>query len=173
MSNTPKRDALPLRQRATLDGLLRGLSQSDAYAAGYGDQGKRRSVHTNAARLVASDRFTAALNESEAARREANEATEGWIVAKLVESVGEASRHSDRIRALDLLGRRLGLWSERDDKADDVPDTAAVRSLTVPQLAAALALLRGDASGGAMVDVAAVVSDVGEVGDGSERSAAG
>jgi hypothetical protein len=168
MSNTPKRDALPLRQRATLDGLLRGLSQTDAYAAGYGDQGKRRSVHTNAARLVASDRFTAALNESEAARREANEATEGWIVAKLVESVGEASRHSDRIRALDLLGRRLGLWSDRDDRAaDDVPDTAAVRSLTVPQLAAALALLRGDASGGAVVDVAAVVSD------GSERSAAG
>lgn len=172
MSNTPKRDALPLRQRATLDGLIRGLSQTDAYAAGYGDQGQRRSIHTNAARLVASDRFNDALAEAEAARRTANEATEGWIVAKLVESVDQASRHSDRIRALDLLGRRLGLWSEREAEAEAVPDTSAVRSMTVPQLAAALALLRGEP--GPTVDVAAVVVDVaGTVGDGNEPTAAG
>ena len=142
-SKTPLRDALPLRQRLTFDTLLTGVTQVDAYRAGFGPRALDTSVKANASRLIASDRFQAAIHEAEAVRHDDYRKTADWLLEHLRDEVETLNPDSgaNRIRAADLLGRNLRLFG--DAKVDDGPqvDTTPVRELTLGQLLDARALL--------------------------------
>ena len=53
------------------------------------------------------------------------------------------TKPSDQIRGYDLLGRRLGLWTDREDQATGaIPDTRPVEDMTLGELRDGIALMR-------------------------------
>lgn len=67
----------------------------------------------------------AAIKESFDARRERMELTADYVIHKLIALAEEAGRDGDKIRALELLGKNLGIFKERQEISG--PDGEAIR----------------------------------------------
>lgn len=61
----------------------------------------------------------------EDARRERLDLTADYVLHKLIQMVEETSKDNDRIRALELLGKNLGLFKERQEISG--PDGEAIK----------------------------------------------
>lgn len=66
----------------------------------------------------------AELKERFQARRERMELTADYVLHKLIDIVEQTEKDSDRIRAVELLGKNLGLFKERTEISG--PDGAAI-----------------------------------------------
>lgn len=103
--------ALNSRQARFVEEYLVSLNATDAARlAGY--------AHPNAQgpRLLVNGSVQAAVAAGQAARTQRTQVTQDWVVRRLreeAESAGEGSSHSARVRALELLGRHVGMWPAR------------------------------------------------------------
>lgn len=67
----------------------------------------------------------AAIKESQDRRRERMELTADYVIHKLIALAEEAGRDGDKIRALELLGKNLGIFKERQEISG--PDGEAIK----------------------------------------------
>jgi len=73
---------------------------------------------------------------------ERTQANETFIVAELVEIATSGEKTSDRIRALELLGKRIGMWTPQEAATDSIPDTSALKDWTIAQLVAGIEVMK-------------------------------
>jgi len=66
-----------------------------------------------------------AIKEVWDARRERMELTADYVIHKIVDIVEQTDKDSDRLRALELLGKSLALWKERQEISG--PDGEAIK----------------------------------------------
>lgn len=107
--------SLTTRQRRFVEEYaVDGSATQAAIRAGYSPDSARSIGHEN---LTKPD-IRRAIDAREAERAAVVGATADYVVAALVanhERASAAGRFADSIRALELLGRRLGLWAERPE----------------------------------------------------------
>lgn len=100
------------RQQKFLAHYLAGTSAAEAYRlAGYAC-GSPKSVGNSAARLLENAGIKAAV----AAAAARAELTTEWVTRNLMAEAtrtGDGASHAARVRALELLGRRFGLFAEQ------------------------------------------------------------
>ena len=101
------------RQQRFVELYLSGLPASQAYRqAGYTATGNAAEV--NAARLLRNAQVAAEIGRA----AERQELTVDWVLGRLkAEAVdrGEGSSHSARVRAIELLGKRLRLFPDQHE----------------------------------------------------------
>jgi phage terminase small subunit len=104
--------ALNVRQQRFVEGVLAGMPAKRAYiSAGYKARGN--AAETAAARLFRNVQVAAAIDAANAAAATKAEITAEWVIGQLREEAtrhGAGSTHAARVRALELLGKRLGLF---------------------------------------------------------------
>lgn len=91
-----------------------------AVRAGYSEKAARQT----ASRLLTIANVQARVAELQAERTQRTQITADWVVAGLkaeAEDRGEKSSQSARIRAYELLGKHVGMWSEKKDAGESDP----------------------------------------------------
>lgn len=141
--------ALNPRQRLFVTHYLSGCSGAEAVRrAGYACKTPQAAAAT-ADRLLRNVEIKAAI----AAAAEKAELSAEWATRRLMREAtreGEGASHSARVRALELLGRRFGLFAEQLEVSGPAGGPIDLRVLTDAQLAQLDAILAAaDAGGGA------------------------
>ena len=107
------------RQQRFVELYLSGLTAEAAYQqAGYtcSDDARRRA----ASRLLTKVDVKAVIDAANARAAERHEVTADWVIGCLKEEArlkGEGSSHSARVRALELLGKKLRLFADKVELA--------------------------------------------------------
>ena len=114
-----KRTGLTQKQEAFCQGVIEGLTITDAYRNAYDvrEGAKGRSHNTSAARLYANPSIQRRINELEAERDEQRRMQSRTMQARVVERLEkEAGDKSNppavRVRALELLGKTVGAFAD-------------------------------------------------------------
>ena len=79
------------------------------------------AARTQGARLLANANIQEAIQEARDAREKATQYDANWImaqIAKIAEDETQAAR--DRLKALELMGKRYGIWEKRQDEDSSV-----------------------------------------------------
>jgi phage terminase small subunit len=75
-------------------------------------------------RLVGESRIAAAITAAQQGRSERTQIDQDYVVQRLVteaEREGEDASHAARVKALELLGRHVGMWPEATPPAPPTP----------------------------------------------------
>jgi len=103
------------RQQRFVELYLSGLTAEAAYQqAGYTCTAEAR--RRNASRLLTNADVKAAVDAANARALERQELTADWVIGRLKHEAtltGEGSSHSARVRAIELLGKKLRLFADK------------------------------------------------------------
>ena len=129
------------KQEAFAQAVMSGMTYSDAYREAYDTSGmKAPTIWAEACRIAAHHNVAArieALAAEKEGERRALRLSRGDRVLKALEAIADADDTSDaaRVRALELIGKSVALWSDRievedtgDRSADDI-EAAILRKL--------------------------------------------
>ena len=114
----PKHSGLTARQQAFVLAVSKGLTYSDAYRKAYGAENSTpQTISVEANRLLNNPKI-AVLLEKKLERQEsvilASKAnTEAHIKARLLEHANEFKTESGKLKALELLGKSVGMFTDR------------------------------------------------------------
>jgi phage terminase small subunit len=82
-----------------------------AIRAGY----SKATAAAQASRLLTNANVAETIAAAQAKQAERAEIDTAWVIARLVEEAQNADKSSTRVRALELLGKHLGMFSDRLD----------------------------------------------------------
>ena len=141
---------LSLRRQRFVAEYLHDLNATQAaIRAGYSPA----TAKSQGSRLLTFVDVSSAIAEAQQEYAERTAVNAEWIVQQLVHEVETAPRASDRIRSLELLGRRLGMFKDRVLHEPAIPDTSAFRDWTIPELKDAIAVMKAERhSVGALIE---------------------
>jgi hypothetical protein len=117
-TNKPKHSGLTARQQAFVLAVSKGLTYSDAYRQAYGaERSTPQTISVEANRLLNNPKI-AVLLEQKISRQEsvvlASKAnTEAHIKAQLLEHAHNFKTESGKLKALELLGKSVGMFTDR------------------------------------------------------------
>ena len=128
-----------------------------AIRAGY----SRHTAKQQGSRLLTNVDVSRAIAQGQLELAERTQANETFIVAELVEIATNGEKTSDRIRALELLGKRIGMWTPQEAANDSIPDTSTLKDWTTAQLVAGIEVMkREEQRTAALIEGVAHVVDV-------------
>lgn len=90
-----------------------------ARQAGYAESTARLTGH----RLITNDNIKAAIAELQESNEEKHDITEGYVIDRLkmeAELYGEGSSHSARVKAVELLGKHIGMFQDQPKENDPI-----------------------------------------------------
>jgi len=124
------KDKLTAKQEGFAQKVSRGAVLSDAYRECYSaDTMKDSTVWTEACKLAqhpkVSKRIKELQEEIEQDRRTIERRREEWVLKRLQEEADQADNASSRIRALELVGKTIGMFTDRIEQADETQRTAS------------------------------------------------
>lgn len=107
-----------------------GAVLSDAYRECYSaDTMKDSTVWSEACRLAQNPKVSARIKDiqadMEADRRTIERRREEWVLKRLSEEADQADNASSRIRALELVGKTVGMFTDRIEQADTAERSAS------------------------------------------------
>ena len=107
-----------------------GAVLSDAYRECYAaDSMKDSTVWSEACRLAQNPKVSARIKDiqadMEADRRTIERRREEWVLKRLSEEADQADNASSRIRALELVGKTIGMFTDRVEQSDTTERSAS------------------------------------------------
>jgi hypothetical protein len=117
------------KQQTFVDAYIGGSNASDAYREAYDTSTMRpSSVHREAYALLGHHKITASIvsnsDRIQAAQRMMHASRSERYISKLEELAAKADSHANQIRAIELLGKSIGLWVERVETSDKTERTS-------------------------------------------------
>tara|TARA_R110001592_G_C13004238_1_gene736184 strand:- start:545 stop:1006 length:462 start_codon:yes stop_codon:yes gene_type:complete len=118
-----KEQPLTGKQEAFAKLVAGGAVLSDAYRECYAaDSMKDSTVWSEACRLAQNPKVSARIKDiqadMEADRRTIERRREEWVLKRLSEEADQADNASSRIRALELVGKTVGMFTDRIEQAE-------------------------------------------------------
>ena len=118
-----KEQPLTGKQEAFAKLVAGGAVLSDAYRECYSaDTMKDSTVWSEACRLAQNPKVSARIKDiqadMEADRRTIERRREEWVLRRLSEEADQADNASSRIRALELVGKTVGMFTDRIEQAE-------------------------------------------------------
>ena len=118
-----KEQPLTGKQEAFAKLVAGGAVLSDAYRECYSaDTMKDSTVWSEACRLAQNPKVSARVKDiqadMEADRRTIERRREEWVLKRLSEEADQADNASSRIRALELVGKTVGMFTDRIEQAE-------------------------------------------------------
>lgn len=118
-----KEQPLTGKQEAFAKLVAGGAVLSDAYRECYSaDTMKDSTVWSEACRLAQNPKVSARIKDiqadMEADRRTIERRREEWVLKRLSEEADQADNASSRIRALELVGKTVGMFTDRIEQAE-------------------------------------------------------
>ena len=118
-----KEQPLTGKQEAFAKLVANGSMLSDAYRECYSaDTMKDSTIWSEACRLAQNPKVSARIKDiqadMEADRRTIERRREEWVLKRLQEEADQADNASSRIRALELVGKTVGMFTDRIEQAD-------------------------------------------------------
>jgi len=101
----------PKQQRFVNEYALDNNATQAAIRAGY----SKATAAAQASRLLTNANVAETIAAAQAKQAERAEIDTAWVIARLVEEAQNADKSSTRVRALELLGKHLGMFSDRLD----------------------------------------------------------
>lgn len=134
------RRPLTSKQQAFADGVVSGLSQSEAYRRAYSAEGMKASaVHTEASTLaghpMVARRIEAGLAEKERAALRSGLSRRAMVLERLEHEALTAEADAARIRALELLGKHERLFVDVVENQEDTRTADELRGELEDKLA--------------------------------------
>ena len=125
-----KEQPLTGKQEAFAKLVAGGAVLSDAYRECYSaDTMKDSTVWSEACRLAQNPKVSARIKDiqadMEADRRTIERRREEWVLKRLSEEADQADNASSRIRALELVGKTVGMFTDRIELADTAERSAS------------------------------------------------
>lgn len=117
------------KQRRFADEYLIDLNATRAYKAAYPSVKRDETAAAAASRLLSYVNVQAYIREHMQQRQERVQITQDEVVNALKELAFNADKDADRIRALELLGKHLGLFDPRKDQLDREEQEARIAKL--------------------------------------------
>lgn len=124
------------KQRRFADEYLIDLNATRAYMTAYPAIKRLHTAEANGSRLLRNAEVKAYIQEHMQQRQERTQITQDEVVNALKElAFNEAVKDADRIRALELLGKHLGLFQPKDklDRQEQEARIAKLRADTKQQ----------------------------------------
>jgi hypothetical protein len=117
------------KQQTFVDAYIGGSNASDAYREAYDTSTMRpSSVHREAYALLGNHKITASIVSNseriQTAQRMMHASRSERYISKLEELAAKADSHANQIRAIELLGKSIGLWVERVETSDKTERTS-------------------------------------------------
>ena len=118
-----KEQPLTGKQEAFAKLVASGSILSDAYRECYSaDNMKSSTLWSEACRLAQNPKVSARIKDiqadMEADRRTIERRREEWVLKRLSEEADQADNASSRIRALELVGKTVGMFTDRIEQAE-------------------------------------------------------
>ena len=118
------------KQEAFAKLVASGSMLSDAYRECYAaDSMKDSTVWSEACRLAQHPKVSARIKDiqadMEADRRTIERRREEWVLKRLSEEADQADNASSRIRALELVGKTIGMFTDRVEQTDTTERSAS------------------------------------------------
>jgi len=118
-----KEQSLTGKQEAFAKLVAGGAVLSDAYRECYSaDNMKSSTLWSEACRLAQNPKVSARIKDiqadMEADRRTIERRREEWVLKRLSEEADQADNASSRIRALELVGKTVGMFTDRIEQAE-------------------------------------------------------
>lgn len=103
------------KQAAFIHEYLKDLNATQAVLrAGYNMTNS--AARTQGARLLANANVQKGIEEMKRAREAKSMITVEWVLQEIAKiATDEEARHQDKLKALELLGKHLGMWEKRED----------------------------------------------------------
>ena len=125
-----KEQPLTGKQEAFAKLVANGAVLSDAYRECYSaDSMKDSTVWSEACRLAQNPKVSARIKDIQADmeqdRRTIERRREEWVLKRLQEEADQADNASSRIRALELVGKTVGMFTDRIEQADAAERSAS------------------------------------------------
>ena len=125
-----KDQSLTGKQEAFAKLVAGGAVLSDAYRECYAaDTMKDSTVWSEACRLAQNPKVSARIKDiqadMEADRRTIERRREEWVLKRLSEEADQADNASSRIRALELVGKTVGMFTDRIEQAETAERSAS------------------------------------------------
>jgi hypothetical protein len=117
------------KQQTFVDAYIGGSNASDAYREAYDTSTMRpSSVHREAYALLGNHKITASIVSNseriQTSQRMMHASRSERYISKLEELATKADSHANQIRAIELLGKSIGLWVERVETSDKTERTS-------------------------------------------------
>lgn len=121
---TERQRPLTAKQYAFARGLIEGKTQEQAYRDAYPDaKAKPAVIKSNAWSLAQDSRIQGMLNEhwgeTVEALAEDTAATKRFVLKQLLHYVKEGKQEGSRLKALELMGKTVGMFSKQEERAAD------------------------------------------------------
>ena len=126
-----KEDRLTEKQEAFCQLVAKGKMLAEAYReAGYMPNGSDKTRWEAASRLMSGNskviaRVKAIQADMEQDRRTIERRREEWVLKRLTQEADQAETDGARVRAIELVGRTIGLFTDRIEQADEAERSAS------------------------------------------------
>ena len=125
-----KADKLTAKQEAFAMQVAKGAMLSEAYRDCYSADSMRDStIWSEACKLAqnpkVATRIKAIQSDMEQDRRTIERRREEWVLKRLTQEADQAETDGARIRAIELVGRTIGMFTDRIEQADDTERSAS------------------------------------------------
>ena len=125
-----KEDRLTAKQEAFAKQVAKGAVLSDAYRECYAAEGMRDStIWSEACKLAQNPKVTARVKalqaEMEEDRRTIARRREEFVLKRLAEEAEQAETDGARVRALELLGKTVSMFTDRIEQTDTTERSAS------------------------------------------------
>ena len=117
------------KQRRFADEYLIDLNATRAYKAAYPSVKRDETAAAAASRLLSFVKVQEYIKEHVQQRQERVQITQDEVVTALKELAFNAEKDTDRIRALELLGKHLGMFQPHKDELDRQEQDARIAKL--------------------------------------------
>lgn len=117
------------KQRRFSDEYLIDLNATRAYKAAYPSVKRDETAAAAASRLLSFVKVQEYIKEHMQQRQERVQITQDEVVTALKELAFNAEKDTDRIRALELLGKHLGMFQPQKDELDRQEQDARIAKL--------------------------------------------
>ena len=121
------------KQRRFADEYLIDLNATRAYRAAYPSVKKDATAAQAASRMLRNVKVSEYIQERQQARQDRTEITQDMVLQEIAaiafETVSEAVSVKDKLRALELLGKHLGMFERRKDALDIEEQEARIAKL--------------------------------------------
>lgn len=130
---SPTSERLTEAQRAFAEGIVQGKTQRKAYRDAFKCEGSSDEVvSVSASRLMKQRKIQALIRAGRERTAEAiagdPERTRDYVLVRLVELSQTARQEGSQIKALELLGKTVALFIDRQQGEDSTPDAAALKA---------------------------------------------